>query len=601
MRKVLLVGLFLIGLILSAQSTIYIATDNGTIYEVDPVNCTSTSLGTINVTGAILSGFSFYDIAINPLTEEMYGVDDVGNLVLIDYENGTGTVIGSNSPPTLNGLGLNALTFDENGVLYAAAGINDFLYTIDLTTGFSDAVGSMGTGLTSSGDLTFFEGQLYLTTSSQNFGQNSLILVHPVNPASSQVIGDFNGLTNIFGITSAIALDNCSSTLFAFQVNNIYFADANNLLNTTLQCSGIVPGSIYGAASVTETLEEINCDDNDCNTDDSFDVATCECEHTPIVIPDCNDNDCSTEDVYVPADCSCLNTLILDPGCDDGDTCNGLETWDGCDCQPGIPDVCANAVMVSCDDLNPCTISDSMRVDVCDASLECIPCVGTLIDCSNGSTSIQACDDGNALTENDMETVLDCNGTVCIPCEGTPLDCATGTIVPQDCDDGDPCTVGDEEMVILGQDIVCEPCAGILVTCDAGATIAQTCDDGNAETVEDIEYVLACDSSICVPCVGIVPEVINELYYPSAFSPNGDGVNETFVVRSTQEIAEFELQIFNRWGELVFSSTDIDFSWNGTTLTGDQAPLGVYVFQLRASFENGAEWPWKGDNVTLVR
>ncbi|PSJ72680.1 hypothetical protein C7N43_33045 [Sphingobacteriales bacterium UPWRP_1] len=61
------------------------------------------------------------------------------------------------------------------------------------------------------------------------------------------------------------------------------------------------------------------CDDNDCNTTDTFDALTCSCLHTPVAPPDCNDNDCNTSDSYDAATCSCLNTPIPPPDCNDND------------------------------------------------------------------------------------------------------------------------------------------------------------------------------------------------------------------------------------------------------------------------------------------
>ncbi|MEZ4987819.1 MAG: hypothetical protein R2795_22790 [Saprospiraceae bacterium] len=49
--------------------------------------------------------------------------------------------------------------------------------------------------------------------------------------------------------------------------------------------------------------------------------------------------------------------------------------------------------------------------------------MGTPVDCGTGATSVLPCDDGNACTVNDMQTVLDADGTICVPCMGTPLDC----------------------------------------------------------------------------------------------------------------------------------------------------------------------------------
>ena len=115
--------------------------------------------------------------------------------------------------------------------------------------------------------------------------------------------------------------------------------------------------------------------------------------------------------------------------------------------------------MVSCDDNNPCTVNDIQTILDSDGTI-CIPCAGTSQDCSTGTTSIQPCDDGNIFTVNDQETVLNCDGSTCIPCVGTPVDCSNGTTTVVSCDDRNPCTTNDEQTLLDVDDSVCIPCLG---------------------------------------------------------------------------------------------------------------------------------------------
>lgn len=70
-----------------------------------------------------------------------------------------------------------------------------------------------------------------------------------------------------------------------------------------------------------------------------------------------------------------------------------------------------------------------------------------------------------------------------------------------------------------------------------------------------------------------------QFYIPTAFTPNEDNLNDLFKPETSQELTEYHFQIFNRWGELVFETTDIDAAWNGT-LNGTLAPNDVYVWKL---------------------
>lgn len=87
---------------------------------------------------------------------------------------------------------------------------------------------------------------------------------------------------------------------------------------------------------------------------------------------------------------------------------------------------------------------------------------------------------------------------------------------------------------------------------------------------------------------------------PTAFSPNSDGVNDQFgLLYLRDDYVLFKLQIFNRWGELVFVSENIQNKWNGF-YKDKAAPIGVYIYQLLI-VSNGGEEELHSGNVTLVR
>lgn len=97
------------------------------------------------------------------------------------------------------------------------------------------------------------------------------------------------------------------------------------------------------------------------------------------------------------------------------------------------------------------------------------------------------------------------------------------------------------------------------------------------------------------------------LFFPDAFSPNGDGFNDILYVRG-DFIEELYLTIYNRWGEEVFSTTDQTIGWDGT-YKGMPADPGVFVYYLTAKCIDGQYWEGndakhiniKKGNVTLIR
>ncbi|TXC85228.1 T9SS type B sorting domain-containing protein [Luteibaculum oceani] len=89
------------------------------------------------------------------------------------------------------------------------------------------------------------------------------------------------------------------------------------------------------------------------------------------------------------------------------------------------------------------------------------------------------------------------------------------------------------------------------------------------------------------------------IYVPEAFTPNGDGVNETFSI-SSDYIREgsFSIKIFNRWGELIFSSKDPNFQWDGSYL-GNPVPIGTYVWHIEFYSESHRNQTLTG-KVTVI-
>jgi gliding motility-associated-like protein len=88
------------------------------------------------------------------------------------------------------------------------------------------------------------------------------------------------------------------------------------------------------------------------------------------------------------------------------------------------------------------------------------------------------------------------------------------------------------------------------------------------------------------------------LFYPTAFTPNGDNLNDLFNVYG-QYIVNFEMNIFNRWGELMFSTTDLEQGWNGD-FKGNPMPEGTYTFVVGITDRAGRAFK-KSGSVLLLR
>ncbi|MGB0881584.1 MAG: CotH kinase family protein [Vicingaceae bacterium] len=95
-----------------------------------------------------------------------------------------------------------------------------------------------------------------------------------------------------------------------------------------------------------------------------------------------------------------------------------------------------------------------------------------------------------------------------------------------------------------------------------------------------------------------VPEIPNFAGVPQAFSPNGDGENDVLMVYGNN-IVSITFDVFNRWGERVFSTSSKDNGWDGSQ-NGENAAAGVYMYKLSVEFIDGEVVKNSGD-ITLVR
>ena len=74
------------------------------------------------------------------------------------------------------------------------------------------------------------------------------------------------------------------------------------------------------------------------------------------------------------------------------------------------------------------------------------------------------------------------------------------------------------------------------------------------------------------------------VYFPNAFTPNGDGINDSFGPVG-HDMSLLEFVIFDRWGSIVFEASGTSAQWDGRLADGQQAPTGVYVCQYRVAGE----------------
>ncbi|MFB6257649.1 MAG: gliding motility-associated C-terminal domain-containing protein, partial [Flavobacteriales bacterium] len=81
---------------------------------------------------------------------------------------------------------------------------------------------------------------------------------------------------------------------------------------------------------------------------------------------------------------------------------------------------------------------------------------------------------------------------------------------------------------------------------------------------------------------------------PNVFTPNGDGKNDRFAVRS-EHCGVKNLRIYNRWGQMLYQQKDVAPSWNGRNPSGKKVPEGTYFYSVQIGKETHQ------GQVTLIR
>ncbi len=92
-----------------------------------------------------------------------------------------------------------------------------------------------------------------------------------------------------------------------------------------------------------------------------------------------------------------------------------------------------------------------------------------------------------------------------------------------------------------------------------------------------------------------------EIFIPNSFTPDGDGLNDEFLPITSNNVKskDYAFYVFNRWGELLFESYNLQNGWNGT-FKGDFVPNGVYVWKVEITDLEGISKKYTG-HVSVIR
>jgi gliding motility-associated-like protein len=112
----------------------------------------------------------------------------------------------------------------------------------------------------------------------------------------------------------------------------------------------------------------------------------------------------------------------------------------------------------------------------------------------------------------------------------------------------------------------------------------------NSDTTESGTYSLGIEANGCFSEIVSTEVIVDncdslDFFIPEGFSPNGDGINDLFVIRGIQFYPNNDFMIFNRWGDKIFETHGYLNTWDGTNANGvtvgtDELPVGTYFYVL---------------------
>jgi gliding motility-associated-like protein len=147
---------------------------------------------------------------------------------------------------------------------------------------------------------------------------------------------------------------------------------------------------------------------------------------------------------------------------------------------------------------------------------------------------------------------------------------------------------------------------GPLLGCDGQGGDAN-CENPWVKPTESVRYtVTVVDENGCTATdqVNVLVSKPRDIFVPTAFSPDGDGINDLLLVYGSKQVVEIKsFLIFNRWGEQVFQvygfqPEDTNAGWDGTH-RGREANAGVYVYMLEVEYLDGETRIYSGDVLLM--
>ena len=129
----------------------------------------------------------------------------------------------------------------------------------------------------------------------------------------------------------------------------------------------------------------------------------------------------------------------------------------------------------------------------------------------------------------------------------------------------------------------------------------------NVETNREEKYIplmgLVQSEYGCREEINLKARILNKVNTSNVFSPNDDGINDTWTIPYSDLFPNLEIKIYNRWGALVWSAKggEATKGWNGNNRNGKPLPSGTYYYVINFNVEGTTKWKPIAGSVTIIK
>ncbi len=404
--------------------------------------------------------------------------------------------------------------------------------------------------------------------------------------------------------------DSCGNAITVTQ--QIIVNDSINPVFAGMPADTVIYAGMAGCqmpVSWTEPMAQDNCSlDTSYSTHTPGDIFTA--GTTSVIYTAMDDCGNTNTDSFTVTVVDTINPVVSCPG----DTtienepgfCQAIYTWpsitatDNCGVDTLISSVPnGSGFMVGTTTVTIQAVDASGNIDSCSFNVTVLDTEDPVLDCP---ADIQTCDtivDYQVVTATDNCGIQSLNQISGLgPNADYPVGVTINTYVAEDVNgNADTCTFTVEvfdspDLVLTGQDETYQGAGdGQVSSTVTGGTPPYTYQWNTGDITPNIYnlsagmyYLMLTDANGCMATDTVMLDstgALPELEMPTAYSPNGDGANDFFVIKGIQRYPDNELFVYNRWGGLVYDQKGYSNQWNGKSNDGEELPDGTYYVILK--------------------